>query len=735
MSLNIGTLVGYLELDKKPFDQGMDDAGSKLGGLGKAALVAGTAVAAGLAAGAVKGVMAFSSFEGQMNEVFTLLPGISGDAMTAMTGQVKDFSKEFGVLPDEVVPALYQALSAGVPQDNVFAFLETAQKAAKGGVTELATAVDGISSVVNAYGSDVMDATKASDLMFTAVRLGKTNFEELSASLFNVTPTAAALGVEFGDVTAALASMTAQGVPTSVATTQLRQLLVELSKSGTKASAAFEAMADQTFKEFIAEGGNLEGALERMDWAVGEGFAPSLADLFGSVEAGSAALSLTGKSAKGFASNLEQMSQSAGATEAAFDQMQKGLGPIFDRVKANLAVFFIDVGERLAPVVEAAINRAVAAFELVSAWWASNGPAIVSAVTAMRDAITSAVDFIIRNWDQFKYVVGAAVAIMIPHFVAMGVAAVVSSAQQVAAWVASGAAAVGAAVLHSAQVVLMIGKWVLLGVSALASAAQIAAAWLISLGPIALVIAAVAGVVALVIIHFDTIKSVIAGAWEFIQRHAETAMRAMLAVVTGGLSELLRFIITNWDEIKSAVKSAITGVTNLVSELPGKIIGALGDVDDMLYDAGKRIIQGLIDGIKDMAGGVADAVGGVLSGARDLLPFSPAKKGPFSGRGWTTYSGAAIVDGLISGALQRKQALAATMEGLAATADARLGLAGGGGPVGGFPGYAQAAAPAGVVNQSTFKAEINANGVTDTGALSEDIVRTLGWAISLNGRR
>src|SRR5258707_1301082 len=84
--------------------------------------------------------------------------------------------------------------------------------AAVGGVTSLETAVDGISSTVNAYGDKVITATQASDLMFTAVKVGKTTFDELSKSLFNVNPAAAALGVKFQDVTAALASMTAQGV-------------------------------------------------------------------------------------------------------------------------------------------------------------------------------------------------------------------------------------------------------------------------------------------------------------------------------------------------------------------------------------------------------------------------------------------------------------------------------------------------------------------------------------------
>ncbi len=297
-----------------------------------------------------KSVLDFGGFEKQMNEVFTLLPGISGEAMGKMTDQVKSFSTEFGVLPTEVVPALYQSLSAGVPADNVFAFIETAQKLAKGGVTDLTTAVDGLSSVVNAYGADVLPATKASDLMFTTVKLGKTNIEELSASLFQVTPTAAGLGIEFGNVTAALAAMTLQGVPTTVATTQLRQLFVELSKEGSNAAGTFQELSGKSFRDFIASGGNVQEALQVMEaGAAATGL--SISDMFGSVEAGSAALALTGGGTEAFSNALAGMDDSAGATEAAFEQMNQGLGATLDKLKAKFSVALLNIGEQIAPTV------------------------------------------------------------------------------------------------------------------------------------------------------------------------------------------------------------------------------------------------------------------------------------------------------------------------------------------------------------------------------------------------
>lgn len=315
--------------------------------MGNMAVMAGQAIIGA----AQDGMKAFADFDKGMNEVFTLMPGITGMAMAQMRGQALGLAKEMGILPEDVVPALYQALSAGVPPDNVFDFLAKSNKAALGGVTELETAVDGISSVVNAYGAETIGAGKASDLMFTAVRLGKTNFEELSNSLFNVIPTAASLGVEFGDITAAMATMTAQGVPTSVATTQMRQMFVELSKEGNKTAEVFEETAGVSFRQFIAEGGNVADALEILQIHA-EDNDMSISDLFGSVEAGNAALSLSGKNLEGYRDNLVEMANSTGATDKAFEQMDQGVSRSADRMKASFQAFLIGTVDEFSPWIE-----------------------------------------------------------------------------------------------------------------------------------------------------------------------------------------------------------------------------------------------------------------------------------------------------------------------------------------------------------------------------------------------
>lgn len=294
--------------------------------------------------------IAANKYESGMKEVFTLLPGLSDDAMKSMTLDVKDFSKEMGTATTQTVPALYQAISAGIPKENVFDFLKTADKAAIGGITSLETAVDGLSSVTNAYGSAVLSTQRASDLMFTTVKLGKTNFEQLAGSLFNVVPTAVGAGVAFEDISAALAAMTAQGIPTSVATTQLRQAIVELSKSGTETDKTFRSVAGKGFKEFISSGKNLQDAFQLLEIhakKTGKG----VNDMFGSVEAGNAVLSLTGQGTQKFTDSMQAMQEAAGATDAAFNTMEGSMERKLAKMQTAWEVSKIGIGETLIDAV------------------------------------------------------------------------------------------------------------------------------------------------------------------------------------------------------------------------------------------------------------------------------------------------------------------------------------------------------------------------------------------------
>lgn len=108
----------------------------------------------------------------------------------------------------------------------------------------------------------------------------------------------------------------------------------------------------------------------------------------------------------------------------------------------------------------------------------------------------------------------------------------------------------------------------------------------------------------------------------------------------GGLGDFLRGA---WENITGKVKEGVGHVIDFMKGMPKSILDAIGNLGDLLKGSGSALIGGFIDGIKNAANGLKDAVKGVLGGIADFFPHSPAKVGPFSGRGYTTHSGRALI--------------------------------------------------------------------------------------------
>jgi len=363
------------------------------------------AVGAAVGAAAVYGVKKFADFEQGMNQVFTLMPGASAEVRDQMIADVKKISSEMGIMTDQTIPALYDAIGAGVPPENVFAFIEVAQKAAVGGATALTTTIDGLTSVVNAYGADVLDVGTASDIMFQTVNVGKVSFEELANRLYNVVPTAQALGISFGNVGAAIAAMTSQGVPAGVATTQLRQMFVELSKEGGKTSTLFKELAGKSFREFIASGGTVQEALQLLEKHAA-GANVGINDLFGSVEAGAGALVLTGRGTEAFTEALATMEDSAGATQSAYETMEQGINRQLEKLAADFNIIFLDLAGALVPVVNGCILPAlrgiVDGIKTMMSWFGDAADSPDALVGTLRGSLAPAVEYFQGKLDDLK---------------------------------------------------------------------------------------------------------------------------------------------------------------------------------------------------------------------------------------------------------------------------------------------------------------------------------------------
>lgn len=135
--------------------------------------------------------------------------------------------------------------------------------------------------------------------------------------------------------------------------------------------------------------------------------------------------------------------------------------------------------------------------------------------------------------------------------------------------------------------------------------------------------------------------------------------------ITGFITGLWHDVVSIFDNIWKAISGSIGNVVKTVQQLPGKILGAIAGFGNLLYDAGKSLIEGLIHGVTDMAGKAVGAVKhigkSIIGGARDVLKwFSPSKV--------FVEAGHSIGDGLIVGMGDKTQAAGASSGALAASA-------------------------------------------------------------------
>lgn len=232
---------------------------------------------------------------------------------------------------------------------------------------------------------------------------------------------------------------------------------------------------------------------------------------------------------------------------------------------------------------------------------------------------------------------------------------------------------------------------------------------------------AVSAVVAVFTGLIETVTAVV----EFFMA-APASIQAFVTSVAGFFSQLPGIVggflasvigtVAGW--VGSMVSSAasagsgfISSVVGFLSQLPGNVAGFLSSVIgavagwagqmasqaaqaassfgssliDGLYgivgsamSAGQAIVQGVIDGIMGMIGSAGAAIGSVVDTIASYLPHSPAKRGPFSGKGWTPYSGKAIVQGLAEGIEAAGDTPTEAMEGVMGRVRSAIGDGGAG---------------------------------------------------------
>ena len=367
------------------FEEGTDQASTAIDALAQALVAAGVTASVKAITDALMGCTQESTkFKTAMAKVGTIADETQ-EPLGDMRNEILALSGETGKSVEELAEAAYQAISASVATESAVNFTSKANKLAVGGFSDTTTAVDILTTAINAYGMSADDAAKISDVLITTQNLGKTSVAQLGASMGMVIPLAAAYNMDLEDLSASYALLTANGTQTAQATTYVKAALNELGSTSSVVGSTLKKKTGKTFAELMKEGNSLGDVLQILADSV-DGDTTAFNNMWSSSEAGVGMLSILNSGTSKYNSLVQAMEGSTGAAAAAFEKMSETGEFAQQRFQNATKNLKIAIGDELAPVLMELQQSGADAMEWATEF-VKEHPEVVAAVTALAAAL------------------------------------------------------------------------------------------------------------------------------------------------------------------------------------------------------------------------------------------------------------------------------------------------------------------------------------------------------------
>lgn len=404
------------------------------------------AVSAGVSAltgAASKAFEEYKALNTNLRNIGTL--GIAEDSLGRFEGLINDLSTKVPDQASNIANGVYNAISAGITgtEEEIVGFVETASKVAVAGLSDTNTAVNGLTSVVNAYGLGAEGAQKASNVFFAAIKAGKTSFTELNGALAQVLPTASGLDINFETLAGTIAKLTTVGIPTAQASTTLNAALTELQKPGKDLEKVLEAagldvskMADY-LKDVDKGGIGLVGVLEKVKEGADK-TGKTIGQAFSSSEAAKAVGALT-KDLEGTKALLAgvQADVADGVADKAFASAAQSIEVQFGIIRNKIQAVFNEVFQAISPVISEVLSKVVddiipRLFGAISNIGDALAPLLSTIGTIVGGAVFAAVEGFVTVLEGLGAVFNFLKPAIVPIVAAVGALAVAMNASTIA---------------------------------------------------------------------------------------------------------------------------------------------------------------------------------------------------------------------------------------------------------------------------------------------------------------
>lgn len=555
-----------------------------------------------------------TAFESAMAKVGTIAD-TTKVPLESLSSQVLQVSGDMHIGANEIAEAAYQAISAGQDTGNAVAFAGQASMLATAGFTSTTSAVDILTTALNAYGKGADEAGHVSDVLLTTQNLGKTSVDELAGSMGRVIPLAAAYNVSMENLSSGLAIMTANGIATAEASTYTKSMLNELGDTGSTVGKILQQQTGKSFAELNADGKSLGDVLQVLYDSVG-GNATKFAGLWSSVEAGTGALSLASSGADKFNGVLQQMQADSGATQTAYDTMTDTMAYKLDGVKTNAQ----NLGTALFDAVSGRLGEGVALaggyLQTLSESVQQNG------IAGLAEGLAAVFTDLTTNVGPQLLQTGIDLLGKLGEGLVTGIPQLLAQALPVAASLASGLREnAGQLVDAGIQFILNLATGLMNGLPTM--------------------IAYLPGIVSDIagIINDNAPKLLTAGV-QLIITLAAGLLNAIPALLANSV-QIVQAVVDVWTAFNwldlggkviklmgSGIKNMAGFVSSSVKGMMEQPIAYLKSLPEKFCQWGKDMIQGMIRGITSMIDGVVGSVKNVASAIASVIHFSRPDVGP-----------------------------------------------------------------------------------------------------------
>nr|DAK00622.1 MAG TPA: minor tail protein [Caudoviricetes sp.] len=645
MSVNVGTAVGYLDLDSSKFKNGLkaaqsslseftnksNDAGTRFQALGSSLKSVGGAITKtvslpllALGAGALK---VAGDFEAGMSEV-SAITGATGKDMQALEKQAKTLGATTKFSARDAAEGMKYFGMAGYDTNQIMSALPSTLNLAAAGNVDLGIACDIVSDAMTGLGMSANETTKFTDIMAATITNSNTSVELMGETLKYVGPVAGTLGIGMGDLSVAIGLMGNAGIKGSQAGTALRAGLTNLVKPTKEMKTAMEKYGVELVKN--ADGSvNMMGTMENLRSTLGgldqATQAQALATIFGK-EAMSAWASVVNASEGDFNKLSDAIANSDGKASDMANTMQNNLKGSIDNMKSAFEGLLITIGERLIPVFRSLVDGITGVFT----WFNNLNPVIQNIIIGVGGflAVLGPLLLIVGNVIIFVTKLGMAISTLVTFFSAGG-----AGAGLLATAIAFLTGPIG---LTIAAITALIAIGVLLYKNWDEIKAKCIEIWQNNIKPIietvtntikAFLTATWNGIKAFLSTCWDLIKQLATTTWNGIKTTIETVCNAIKTVITTVWNVVKSTTSTVWNSIKSLIETTINGIKSVITNVFNSISSFVTTVWNNVKTGTSSAWNGIKSAVSNGVNAVKNVITSVWSGLQALLvaPFKAAQ--------------------------------------------------------------------------------------------------------------